>query len=155
MHSWQKGFEHADLSVRGCISLYGVYDWTSRSVDALSADHRRRPSLPYSTRRMIAEVLVPDVFQRPYLQQEYEQASPLFNIKASAPPLFCLQGSLDCFVNPKIAQYFIEHCQKAGTQQTTYALLSGAHHFFDSVPTIRNFVVIQALIQFLETTQTT
>jgi hypothetical protein len=88
--------DSTDLTVKGCISLYGVLDMT--------ADHATWRSHNRGLKILLEEsVMGHSMADYPTL---FEQASPMHRIAPDAPPFLLLQGKSDTLVDFNVARSF-------------------------------------------------
>ena len=114
---FQPGFERVDTSVRAMIPFYGVFDWTGTVLRnaGLQALLERRV-----VKRKLAEA--PDVFRN---------ASPLFRVRADAPPALVVHGDLDTLAPVEQARAFVSALRATSREPVVYVELRGAHHAFE------------------------
>jgi acetyl esterase/lipase len=133
----QPGFENADTSVQGCVSFYGVYDFTDRN------------SLwPHPGLRDLVEkqILKASQEEAPHL---YEAASPIARVHANAPPFFVIHGELDTMVPVAEARIFSSKLREISRAPVVYAEIPGAQHAFEIFPSLRSLAVIHGVERFL------
>lgn len=133
----QPGFEHADTTVQGCVSFYGVYDFTNRN-----GVYRHGG---------LARLLARWVMKRPLEEASaaYEQASPLYRIHAGAPPFFLVHGDHDSLVPVDEARHFHRDLQANSRAAVVYAEIPGAQHAFEIFPSLRSALAIDGVERFL------
>jgi acetyl esterase/lipase len=134
---YQPGFEHVDTSVAGCVSFYGVYDFTDRNHvwrhdGLLRLLERRVMKVPFAT--------APD---------RYERASPIARIGPDAPPFFVIHGRSDTLVPVAEARHFCEVFRRVARSPIVYAEIPGAQHAFEIFPSVRSTLVIHGVERFL------
>jgi acetyl esterase/lipase len=134
---YQPGFEDVDTTVQGCVSFYGVYDFTDRHGiwphDGLAGLLERR-------------VMKASLQEAP---TAYEKASPMGRITASAPPFFVVHGDLDTMVPVAEARQFCETFRRTAHAPIVYAEIPGAQHAFELLPSLRCALVIHGVEHFL------
>jgi acetyl esterase/lipase len=114
--TWQPGYEDEDLSVAGCIGLYGVYDL----VDAERTGH---PGL--------VPILEKRVFKQHRDSDAFRAASPIARISVAAPAFFVVHGRNDVLVPVASARVFVAALRAACDRTVAYAELPLAQHAFD------------------------
>lgn len=134
---YQPGFESADTAVQGCVSFYGVYDFTDR--------HRVWPN------RGLSQLLERRVMKAALEEapEAYEKASPLGRIHAGAPPFFVIHGDADSLVPVEAARRFCAAFRQVARAPIVYAELPGAQHAFEIFPSLRAALVIHGVEHFL------
>jgi acetyl esterase/lipase len=136
--AFQPGFEDADTTVQACVPHYGVYDFTDESGSRAS-----KVRLRSLLRRWVmpAEAHYPD---------DYRAASPIFRVRADAPPFFVLHGTNDTLVPIDDARAFVTALRDVSGKPVAFAELHGAQHAFDVFPSIRAAHVVRGVERFLE-----
>jgi len=137
--AYQPGFETADTSVVGCVSLYGVYDFTNR------AGQYRSRELP----RLLAWF----VMKQPLDDRSraaYEAASPTSQVRASAPPFFVIASGKDSLVPVGDSALFVEALRAAGARSVCYAVLPGAQHSFEIFHSLRTGAALAGIEEWLD-----
>jgi len=134
---YQPGFEGVDTAVQGCVSFYGVYDFTDRHGiwhhDGLAGLLERR-------------VMKASLQEAP---DAYDKASPMSRITASAPPFFVVHGDLDTMVPVAEARQFCETFRRTAHAPIVYAEIPGAQHAFELLPSLRCALVLHGVEHFL------
>jgi acetyl esterase/lipase len=134
---YQPGFEDVDTSVQGCVSFYGVYDFTDRN-------HvwRHDGLLRLLERRVMKQRFAdaPEVF---------EKASPIARIEPDAPPFFVIHGECDTLVPIAEARHFADVFRRVARSPIVYAEIPGAQHAFEIFPSVRSTFVIHGVERFL------
>lgn len=136
----QPGFADADTSVQGCVSYYGVYDFTDRDA---AFGHRAFRDL------LLARFVMK---RRADLARDaYDQASPIHHLGqcAAIPPLLIIHGAADALVPVAAARAFVTTARKAGAR-VAYLELPGAHHAFELTATLRSVVVVHGVHRFCQ-----
>ena len=132
---FQPGFEGVDTSVRAMIPFYGVFDWTGtvlRNVGLQALLERR------VVKRKLVEA--PDVFRN---------ASPLFRVRADAPPALVVHGDLDTLAPVEQARAFVSALRATSREPVVYVELRGAHHAFEVFNSVRTLHAIAGVDLFL------
>ncbi|TAM84393.1 MAG: alpha/beta hydrolase [Jatrophihabitans sp.] len=134
----QPGFEGVDTAVQACVPHYGVYDFTAES----GAGYTRK-RLDSMLRRyvMSGDAAYP---------QDYRAASPLYRVRADAPPFLVIHGRNDTLVPPVEARVFVERLRQVSRAPVGYAEISGAQHAFDIFPSVRSARVVRGVARFLD-----
>jgi acetyl esterase/lipase len=135
---WQPGFEDADTSVRAMIPFYGVFDWTGTSTDVRD-DGLREILEKYIVKQKYDDA--PEVFKN---------ASPMFHMRADAPPALVVHGDLDTLAPVEEAREFVARLRKTSKAPVTYVELKGAHHAFEVFNSIRTMHTIAGVGVFLD-----
>lgn len=134
--SYQPGFEQADTSVRGCVSLYGIYDFEDRAQ-----------VWPHHGLRQLLEkhVMKARFAEHPEL---FERASPIRRIEADAPPFMVIHGDLDTMVPVDEGRHFTAAFRAVASAPICYAEIPGAQHAFEVFPSLRSALVFQGIARF-------
>jgi acetyl esterase/lipase len=134
--AWQPGFETADTRVQGCVSFYGVYDFTNR--------------------RGIGNAGLIDLLQRLEIKNPlesaheiFDRASPLSRVTSDAPPFMVIHGTHDTLVPVAEARLFVETLRARSKQPVVYVELPGAQHAFEVFVSVRAANVIRAVERFV------
>jgi len=135
--AYQPGFEHVDTSVRGCVSFYGVYDFTNSS----GAWH-------HNGLRTVLErhVMKASIEEAP---EQYRRASPISCIHPAAPPFLVLHGNHDTLAPVEEARRFCEEFRRRAHGKIAYAEIPGAQHAFEIFESRRALLVIHGVERFL------
>jgi acetyl esterase/lipase len=131
----QPGFEGADTTVQASVPYYGVYDLTS-------VDNMHEMMLPFLERVVFKSRFADD-------PARFYSASPIRNVKSSAPPFFVLHGDRDPIVPSTQARAFCTALRDAGVETVCHAELPNAAHAFDTASSLRSHVVADAVAAFL------
>jgi acetyl esterase/lipase len=131
----QPGFESADTTVQAAVPYYGVYDLTT-------VDNMHEMMLPFLERVVFKSRFTDD-------PARFESASPICNVKSSAPPFFVLHGDRDPIVPSTQARAFCTAMRDAGVETVCHAELPNAAHAFDTATSLRSQVVADAVADFL------
>jgi acetyl esterase/lipase len=132
---YQPGFEEVDTSLRGCITLYGVYDFLNRN--------RTRYDWPVIP-RAVMKAAVNDAHDR------YREASPLDRVGPHAPPFLIVHGTHDSLVPPGEAHHFVEALTRESRSEVVHLEVAGAQHAFDVLAGARVRAVVGAVTGFAE-----
>lgn len=135
--AYQAGFEDADTSVRGCVSIYGIYDLVDEAGD-VGHDGLRRLLEKVFLKVRYAES--PEVFA---------EASPIQRIHRSAPPFLLLHGDRDTLSPVQGARRFHAALGEGSDAPSCYAELRGAHHAFEVFPSLRAAHAVRGIARFL------
>jgi acetyl esterase/lipase len=135
--SFQPGFEEMDTQVQGAVPFYGVFDLTD--------EHKLEKN---TAQRKLFETSVMKVPLEGNLSQ-YQAASPLFRVNASAPPFLIIHGDKDSLVPVEGARVFAKNLQGISAQPVAFAEISDAQHAFDMFPSLRSEHVKQGVERFL------
>lgn len=138
--SFQPGFEAADTSVRGCVSLYGVLEMTG---DPSSSGAYSTELVGLLERLVIKQRLEED-------RQIFEAASPVHRITASAPPFLVIQGRSDTMVPVATARQFVQRFRTATPAPLASVELPLAQHAFDTFPSPRTRAMVAGVVAFCE-----
>jgi acetyl esterase/lipase len=134
---FQPGFESADTTVQGCVSFYGVYDFTNRH-----SAYRHGGLLKLLERWVMKDRLES-------ARARFEAASPLYRVSASAPPFFVIHGDRDTLVPVADARHFVAALKAVSREPVAYAELPGAQHAFEIFPSLRSVLAIDGVERFL------
>jgi acetyl esterase/lipase len=134
---YQPGLEEVDTSVAGCVSFYGVYDFTDR--------HKFWPN-PELARLLEEKVIKASLDED---REAYESASPMSRIHPEAPPFFVIHGNRDTLVPVAEARRFAEDLRAVSKAKVVYAEIPGAQHAFELFPSLRGELVLAGVERFL------
>ncbi len=137
--AWRTGEDASlDLSVRGCLSFYGVLEMTG------DEDHWR--GLGQGLRRLLEHRVV----QMPFTGNEdlYRSLSPLHRLRADAPPFFVVQGATDTLVDVQVARNFVAAFRARCVAPIYYVELPLTQHAFDLTASPRTSATTRAAITF-------
>ena len=138
--SFQPGFEDADTTVQACVPFYGVMDLTSSPEGAAIFGPGLRKMLEKKVMK-VEESEHPELFR---------DASPMYRVRADAPPFFVLQGVNDTLVPVESARLFVDRLRSVSRQPVAYAELPLAQHAFDVLASLRCQATTSAVGDFLE-----
>ncbi|MGH7820837.1 MAG: alpha/beta hydrolase fold domain-containing protein, partial [Candidatus Binatia bacterium] len=134
---YQPGFEQADTRLQGCVSFYGVYDFTNRHGLWAHED---------LARLLEQKVMKASMEEAPEL---YEKASPMSQISPDDPPFFVIHGDRDTLVPVGEARRFCDDLRKTAQEPVAYAEIHGAQHAFEIFPSLRGELVLAGVERFL------
>jgi acetyl esterase/lipase len=137
---FQPGFEDADTSLAAAVPFYGVYDFTPDG--AFGADPQ-----------IFTKFLEPIVLKA-FLAEEparFQEASPVHQVHADAPPFFIIHGDKDTLAPVEDARTFAARLRAVSTEPVLYAEMQGAQHAFEIFPSVRAAKVIEGVERFLST----
>jgi acetyl esterase/lipase len=134
---YQPGFAELDTSVDGCVSFYGVYDFTDR--------HKLWPN-PELAKLLEEQVMKASLDEN---RAAYEKASPMSAISAAAPPFLIVHGDRDTLVPVAEARRFAADLRSLSKSPVAYAEIAGAQHAFEIFPSLRGELVLAGVERFL------
>lgn len=134
---FQPGFESADTTVQGCVSFYGVYDFTNRD-GVYGHDGLGGLLAKWVMKARLSEA-----------RERYEQASPRNHVGPHAPPFFLVHGDFDSLVPVAEARGMYRALRAVSKQPTAYAEIPGAQHAFEIFPSLRSALAIDGVERFL------
>jgi acetyl esterase/lipase len=115
------------------VSLYGVYDWTSRSLDHTVLD-------TFVKRLVVGE---------PRGSGTYQHSSPIRQVHADAPPFMVVHGTADILTPVSGARRFVRKLSDVSPAGVRYHEIPGAIHAFDLFPTKQTAAAVAAVSSFL------
>jgi acetyl esterase/lipase len=127
---YQPAFEHVSTAVRGCIGLYGVYDFADR-----------HGHWPYAREfALMLRVAIMKV-SRAKCPERYREASPIERVHEGAPPFLVVHGDRDSIAPPAESRRFAEALRAHGVT-VAHASIPDAQHAFEvfSSPRTAHFV---------------
>ena len=136
---YQPGFEDVDTSVKAAVPFYGIYDLTNRL--GTYPDH-------FYSRLLEPLVMKAFLADEP---ERFEEASPIDQVHALAPPFLVVHGDRDSIVPLPDTRLFVERLREVSHQPVLYAELKGAQHAFDVFPSVRCARVVEGVERFLTT----
>jgi acetyl esterase/lipase len=136
--AFQPGFEDVDTSITAAIPLYGDYDWLDYSGERSS---RGLDRMSFFVEKILK--CTPDDNRA-----LWEQGSPLFHVRADAPPFFVLHGDRDSLLLVEDARHFVAALHAVSSQPVAYGELPGAQHAFDGFPSVRCGHVVNGVERF-------
>lgn len=134
---YQPGFEGADTELQGCVSFYGVYDFTDPEPTRHSRGLRRL------LERWVMKARLEDERGR------FEAASPTYRAGAQAPPFFVIHGDRDTLVPVAQARSFVRALRAGSRSPVAYAEIPGAQHAFEIFRSLRCVLAIDGVERFL------
>ncbi len=134
---FQPGFEEVDTSVRGCVPLYGVYDFTNRH------GQQRNRGLKKVLEQWVMKTTLAES------PEAYRRASPVDRISGEVPPFFVIQGARDTLVPVEEARHFVEALNANRSSPVIYAEIPGAQHAFELCSTPRAQAAVDGIERFL------
>lgn len=134
---YQPGFEHVDTSVRACVPIYGVYDWTDR----FGLWHRKGMD-----RFLEQRVIKGSIEEAPDL---YRRGSPMDQIRPDRPPFLVVHGDKDSLVPVEEARRFADMLKNAGEAPVVYAEIPNAQHAFEIFKSLRSQMVVDGIERYL------
>lgn len=136
---YQPGFEDADTSVQGCVSLYGVFDFTDRN------GHWPHNGLEGWAERLVIKR------KRKEAPALFEAASPIDHLNsAGAPPFLLVHGTHDTMVPSAESAAFAKRYRETVGPGATVFLVEGAQHAFDVFKSRRTLIVNDAIGRYLD-----
>lgn len=138
--AFQPGFEEADCHVDACVPIYGQYDMTCHDGGRTI---RERGEMRMFERR---------IFKASYAEhpEVFRGASPLYRLRADAPPFFVIHGANDTLIPVAEARQFSHELRQLSEAPVLYAELPYAQHAFDVLPSVRSAHAVAAVVRFLE-----
>jgi acetyl esterase/lipase len=134
--AFQPGFEEADTSVQGCLSFYGIYDFTDQH------GHWPNAGLQRLLERYVIKARRSDAADR------YRQASPVTWLGPHAPPFLIVHGECDSLVPVAEARAFARALRGVTTAACVYLEIPGAQHAFEIFPSLRSVHVLRGVERF-------
>jgi acetyl esterase/lipase len=133
---FQPGFEEADTSVVAAVPVYGRYDWFSTEGEG---------------RREFIGLLEKFVVKKKFSTHRdiYDDASPIREVRADAPPFLVLHGHDDSLIPVGEAQEFVDELRAVSKSPVAYAELPYAQHAFDIFGSPRAHRSAEAIARFL------
>jgi acetyl esterase/lipase len=134
---YQPGFEAVDTSVRACVAMYGVYDFTDRFGH-----------WPNSGMAGLAERIV---MKTPLAAspEAYADASPIDQIREDAPPFLIVHGDCDTLAPTDESRRFSAALRDVSRAPVVYAEVRGAQHAFDVFASPRTTCFLEGGTTFL------
>lgn len=121
----------------GCVSFYGVYDFTDRY------GHWRGVGLIGLLQRAVFKRKLSEA------RELFDEASPLSQVSPEAPPFFVLHGTHDVLVPVEDARRFVASLRDLSRAAVVYAELPGAQHAFEVFHSERSLHASRAVESFL------
>ncbi|MDJ0877070.1 MAG: alpha/beta hydrolase [Halieaceae bacterium] len=135
---WQPGFEEADTRLQAAVPFYGVYDFLD------SEGIRGTMSMEDILARYVMQTDASEA------REAWQQASPLYQVRADAPPTFLVQGTHDSLVWVEEARHFANRLRAVSDQVVAYGELPGAQHAFEVFHSVRTDQSLESVTGFLE-----
>jgi acetyl esterase/lipase len=135
---FQPGFEDVDTSLTAALPLYGDYDW-------LDTNRER------ATRHLDRSKFFVDKIVKCTLESNralWELGSPLYHVRADAPPFFVFHGAKDSMLLVEDTRHFVEALRATSREPVAYAELPGGQHAFDGFQSVRCGHVINGMERF-------
>ena len=134
---FQPGFEKADTSIQGCVSLYGVYEFSEAFNDETL----------YPAKAKLLKIVCggtpetkPDI---------YQQITPENWISKKNPPFLLVQGTTDALISVKEAKKFFHSLQVQNTKNCAILNLPLVEHAFDIFPTLTAQCIVPTIERYL------
>ncbi len=134
---YQPGFEQVSTALQGCVSFYGVYDFTNRN------GVYRDEGLKRLLERWVMKASLDEA------RGAYERASPVYRVTPDAPPFFVVHGDRDTLVPVADARHFAAELRATSRAPVIYAEIPGAQHAFEIFPSLRCLLAIDGVERFL------
>jgi acetyl esterase/lipase len=133
---YQPGFEEVDTSVRACVPVYGVYDFTDRHG---------------FWNGNLAELLETKVLKGSIdeIPDEYRKASPLDRVHPNVPPFGVVHGDADSLVPVAEARLFVKLLREQAHEPVVYMEIPGAQHAFELFPSLRSQAVVDGIERYV------
>jgi acetyl esterase/lipase len=128
-----------DTSVQACIPFYGIYDFLVR----YNQHSNRRTYEDFLTGKVLHETLQ----DNPAL---WDQASPVAQIHADAPPFMVVHGSRDILASVTEGRVFSAKLGEVSKSAVVYLEMPGAEHGFEMLHSLRTEYTIEGVYCFLE-----
>ncbi|MGC8499491.1 MAG: DUF3293 domain-containing protein [Acidimicrobiales bacterium] len=126
----------ADLSVRGCLSFYGVLEMTG--------DEELWGGLGRGLRQLLEHRVFGESVAA--ARERFEAASPLHRLHPGAPPFLVVQGRTDTLVEVHVARAFVARLRATSPSPAWYVELPGTQHAFDLTASPRTSAVVRAAV---------
>jgi acetyl esterase/lipase len=136
---YQPGFEKSRTDVDACVAMYGCYDFCdSRQLRGRWAD--------------MAPMLEKHLFKCARTEDRiaWEKASPIFRLRADAPPFLILHGTSDPLFWCVEAQTFADALAAVSTSPVTFVPIPHASHAFDAFFNDRSRRVVEGVGLWLD-----
>ena len=134
---YQPGFEQVSTAVRGCIGLYGVYDFADR-----------HGHWPYQREFGLLLRLAIMKVSRAKCPERYQEASPIERVHTGAPPFLVVHGDRDSIAPPAESRRFAEALRAHGVT-VVHAEIPDAQHAFEVFSSPRTAHVVSGATAFL------
>ncbi len=134
---FQPGFENAETSIKGCVSLYGVYEF-KESFNAETF---------YPAKAKLLKIVCDG---NPYNKPDsYRQISPSNWISANNPPFLLVQGDTDALISVNESRNFFQGLQSQNVQNCAILNLPLVEHAFDIFPTLTAQCIVPIIERYL------
>ncbi len=133
---FQAGLDDLDTTVAACVPLYGVYDFCDRDKAHVTT------LMPLIERRILKRRIDEE-------RALFEQASPVDQVRADAPPFFVIHGRNDTLVPVATARSFATALAAISDSPVAYAELPFAQHAFEVFWSMRTAATTRAIEDFL------
>ena len=134
---FQPGFEDRDTTVQGCVSFYGIYDFTNefglQKNDGLEKMLETSVVKSTKTDNILA----------------WQKISPLHRVHPEAPPFLIIHGDTDSVASVDEARLFADKLLASSNNPVVYAEIVGGQHAFDMFPSLRSEHVKNGVERFL------
>lgn len=138
LSEFQPGFENEDTSVAACVAFYGPSDFTNR----FGIRGKFTSMEPFMSHLVMPRSLSAN-------PEMWELMSPINHVSTNAPPFFIIQGSNDVLVWREETRRFAATLREASERPVVYWEVPGAQHAFDTLPSHRTTVAVEAIDAFL------
>lgn len=136
---YQPGFEGARTDVDACVAMYGCYDFCdSRQLRGRWAD-----MAPMLEKHILKSARTRD-------RVAWEKASPIFRLRADAPPFLILHGMSDPLFWCEEAQIFANALAAVSTKPVTFVPIPHASHGFDAFVNLRSLLIVEGVGGWLD-----
>lgn len=132
---YQPGFSTVDTSVQAAVAMYGIFDLLNRQ--------RTRDDFDVIHTHLMQSQPSED-------EDRYRAASPLDQVRPDAPPFLVVHGAGDSLVAPAESALFVRALRAVSSQPVLHAVIPGATHAFDAIPSLRTQFVVNGVAGFLE-----
>jgi len=136
---FQEGFEDVDTSVQGCVPFYGPTDL----VDLFRVEQRSGTRLRNNMTQWLMGATPEEA------PSAWEDASPVTQVRADAPPFFVVHGTNDNLVPVRQARAFVAALRAESREPVCYAEIPGASHAFEVFHSVRTGIVVNGVDRFL------
>ena len=134
---FQPGFETADTSIQGCVSMYGVYEFSEPFIDE---------TLFPAKAKLLKIVCGGTPETNP---KTYQQITPANWISADNPPFLLVQGEADALISVNEAKKFFHGLQAQNTQNCAILNLPLVEHAFDIFPTLTAQIIVPTMERYM------
>jgi acetyl esterase/lipase len=137
---YQPELPGVDTEVQGCVAFYGVFDFADRD-----RAFRFRAFRSLLIERIVMKQSFADA------PEEFDKASPRWRAGAHAPPFMVVHGTRDTLAPLAAARAFAEELYEVTHEPVVWLELPGAHHMFETFPSVRSAAVTIGVEQFCAT----